>query len=512
MVIVASQKLREFSLRIPCFDPCLPLTPMQYCVLEKIGRARKYGEVTVGKEASKYRESPKTLFYYRKILLRRGLIKKQQHIISMRQTGQNRIGLVLTLPRFHFIRLMPLAIAALKINDFLLKEPDYSFDFYELQEKVGIKKKLYKAMFSNYTKYFSVHEYNDETDAGKKVIRRKVKLVKILEPDAESDDDNDGDEDGEDGDNEIEGYSLKKIRNFAMFAKSFDPKRLRVDRQLTTQALETIDNCTNPDGISLRELGETLRLPKLEIRQLSRVLERNGEVTTMMTDHGKQKIKKYQSIHRVEQSKKNLDELEGISLEFSSNETLTFMKRAKIILEALRKNKIFDELITFKKLISAAEKDSPYTIDRKSIKTIINKLAVNGYVRYIKTLLTCQDREHKLEIVCDPSITANSPLVRDRIETNKFRFFGATGDDSYVNRVNKKTRSSTIRNDSHESFDCELKYKPSIAKRYGYEPKMKKLMTLYKFLFHVMCVGKQGNYKDWREFIPKLILGSHGNH
>lgn len=176
LVIVASQALRELALRLTCCDPCFALTPIQYCVLENIGRARKYGEVTVGKEAPQYKEQPKTLFYYRKILLRRGLIKKQQHIVSLRSGGQNRVGLVLTLPRFHSIRRMPLESAAIKISQHLSSLPDKECDFYQLQEAIGIKRKIFRAIFPNYLKNFKVFDLPQS--AKEKEPKRVVQLLK----------------------------------------------------------------------------------------------------------------------------------------------------------------------------------------------------------------------------------------------------------------------------------------------------------------------------------------------
>ncbi|XP_074598304.1 general transcription factor 3C polypeptide 1 [Brevipalpus obovatus] len=502
LVIVASQRLRECALRLSSCEPGLPLTEMQYCILEKIGRTRKYGEVTVGKEASQYREQPKTLFYYRKLLLSRGLIKKQQHIITIPPSGQNRVGLVLTLPRFHSIHLMPLARAALKLSQMLMRYPDRECDYYVLQELLSLKKKLFRSIFTNYDKNFAIIDYKDEEKENE--ILRKIRLKKPVDFEAE---DESEEEDVEDNDNDVVADTPRKIRNFSQYSKTFDPKLILVDKSLANQVLELIDRWDSADGISLREIGEELRLPKLIVRQIVRVLERSNEIVTEMIDHGKQKINKIKSINKRDESELH-PKAQDDSLKFAKNETALFRQRANIILEAVRKNLIYDELVTFKKLIMTSEKESKYTVDRRSIKNVINKLALNGYLRYIRTLLTYQGKEYKFEIVCDPSITTNSPLVRDRIETKKFRLFGAIGDDSYFPQkiLRGKSNSQTT-----NAFECELKFKPSVARRYGYQPKMPKLMTLYKFLFYLMKVSDKRKYRDWRQNIPKLILSSDGS-
>jgi hypothetical protein len=80
IVFVASQKLRALTLLGPNHDPLLAsdLTPMAWVILERIGRARHHGEMTHGKLSLNFtKESPKTLFYHRKELVRRNLVSKQ---------------------------------------------------------------------------------------------------------------------------------------------------------------------------------------------------------------------------------------------------------------------------------------------------------------------------------------------------------------------------------------------------------------------------------------------------
>ncbi len=76
------QDLRGRALLGPRYSPFLSdsLTPMQWCILERIGRSRTQGEVTQGKVSLQFTgESPKTLFYHRKALLKHRLIRKQVH-------------------------------------------------------------------------------------------------------------------------------------------------------------------------------------------------------------------------------------------------------------------------------------------------------------------------------------------------------------------------------------------------------------------------------------------------
>ena len=80
VVFVASQKMRAQALLGLSYDPLLvtDMTPMQWIILERIGRARYLGEMTHGKLSLNFtKESPKTLFYHRKLLIRLNLITKQ---------------------------------------------------------------------------------------------------------------------------------------------------------------------------------------------------------------------------------------------------------------------------------------------------------------------------------------------------------------------------------------------------------------------------------------------------
>ena len=79
-MIVASQRLRTHALtgsnkHIVLYD----FSPIQYAMLERLGRARYLGEITHGIRSIQtvFRESPTSMFYHNKKLLSRKLITKQ---------------------------------------------------------------------------------------------------------------------------------------------------------------------------------------------------------------------------------------------------------------------------------------------------------------------------------------------------------------------------------------------------------------------------------------------------
>ena len=74
---------------------------LQWCLLERIGRARHLGDVTQGKTSltclAHKMIPPKTQYYFRKKLVARGLITKQE--LYQKIKNQNVHGLLFHLPR-----------------------------------------------------------------------------------------------------------------------------------------------------------------------------------------------------------------------------------------------------------------------------------------------------------------------------------------------------------------------------------------------------------------------------
>lgn len=78
MVVVASQAARRKALLNHDVNPNLELTPLQYLIVERVGRSRYHGEITQGRDGLQLIcEDAKSLFYLRKILHKHRLITKQ---------------------------------------------------------------------------------------------------------------------------------------------------------------------------------------------------------------------------------------------------------------------------------------------------------------------------------------------------------------------------------------------------------------------------------------------------
>ena len=194
------------------------------------------------------------------------------------------------------------------------------------------------------------------------------------------------------------------------------------------------------------------------------------------------------------------------------------LKRANIILNAIKEHKIIDQLVFFKKIILEAEKDLPYTIDQKSVKTIVQLLAKEGHLNWIKLTLGKGALMRKYNLVCLKSITEEDEIVIERIEQAKFKYNSVQNQnsDSMANASDNDEQGNINENEINWSMfsanfkcdDTELIYQPSAGRKYGLEPKMKKIVTFYKFIFYTLsdeCKKENGfETDDWRKYISPL--------
>lgn len=147
MVIVANQKLRNLAL-FDEYNANVKLSEQEYCLLERIGRSRKLGEATTGKLSMQTLcKDPKTLFYYRKVLVKEKLIQKQN--LNMRCNFQNVINGLYHLTRFYNEYKTNKQILIEQFIEILRKKEKFRMEYAELRflyakiwEKMHIQKIL----------------------------------------------------------------------------------------------------------------------------------------------------------------------------------------------------------------------------------------------------------------------------------------------------------------------------------------------------------------------------------
>ena len=133
-VLVASQWLRSEALLGPNMDPmlCEMLSAMEFCILERIGRARELGEVSHGKlSLASMMKTPKDLFYHRKVLIKYGLIRKQKYYLKSNAKKQNFFGSLFHLPRFYAERHSKVLRLTHDLVTFLKQRPPHYLASYE---------------------------------------------------------------------------------------------------------------------------------------------------------------------------------------------------------------------------------------------------------------------------------------------------------------------------------------------------------------------------------------------
>lgn len=137
-IIVGNQKLRE-SLLIPGkVNPQNQLMIIQYCILERIGRSRYNGEITVGKYSllEIVRDS-NILHYHRKQLLNLKLIVKQAY--HQKVNDQNTSGSLVHLPRFYVEMKPKPMILTEKVVEILKNKPNCMAEYDEIKAELGLK-------------------------------------------------------------------------------------------------------------------------------------------------------------------------------------------------------------------------------------------------------------------------------------------------------------------------------------------------------------------------------------
>ena len=142
-VIVASQSLRERALLGDTACPVLEMNVLQYCFLERVGRARYHGDVSHGKNGlSTLADDPKSMFYHRKFLLKHKLIVKQAY--SERVSGNSYSSSLLHLTRFYIERRPKFILVSESIINYLKTKDNYMASYDEVKEKLQIKVPLRK--------------------------------------------------------------------------------------------------------------------------------------------------------------------------------------------------------------------------------------------------------------------------------------------------------------------------------------------------------------------------------
>ena len=341
LIVVAGQRLRNKAILGKYYDPLLfeELSKLQWCLLERIGRARYLGEATQGKGSLSNitKIPPKTLHYHLKEPERMGLIYKQP--IYQKIRGMNAHGSVYSLPRFHVQRKSKPMMLTYKVIKLLKQKPNCIALYPEVIEALNLTqqaiKKLYKhTMFKNNIRsdvrvphrflYPNATEQEWKTAHGDERQYRVMELInKDMDPEEFWSDDRK--DDNEEQDEDEEEAKLDGPHRTVPYDKS----RIVIERSMAWQSYRLLEEA-GPAGLTQLELGLKLGVPKLEARSIYRYLQRSGVTIQYTLDQGRQRsyklvAKKYEGMiaatDQLEAEKSKMQELKiGIEQKQKENQ------------------------------------------------------------------------------------------------------------------------------------------------------------------------------------------------
>lgn len=181
------------------------------------------------------------------------------------------------------------------------------------------------------------------------------------------------------------------------------------------------------------------------------------------------------------------------------------LRRANMIIEAVKEHQVIDDTMKLLRMIYKEEKKEGYhkKIDKKSLLRLLLKLAADNLVKTIKLTMSANGREKTMTFICDPKIDINHTVIKSAIEQAKSKFCElASHKAKMIAKKMKMLTTKSKRSKSVESKDSKerdvskpakeskdtlsLKYDPKAGKRYGLSPKCIRLQTMHILLFYLV--------------------------
>ncbi|XP_046745508.1 general transcription factor 3C polypeptide 1 [Diprion similis] len=184
-----------------------------------------------------------------------------------------------------------------------------------------------------------------------------------------------------------------------------------------------------------------------------------------------------------------------------SSITYRLLRRANMIIEAVKEHKVIDDLTKLIKMINEEEDREGYDvkIDKKSIVRLLQKLVKDNVVKNIKLTLSNKNREKNITFICDPAIGIDHSIIQSAVEQAKIKFclIGSQKVRAIMQKQAKEdeesAKLSVEETQGLEAFNpskntkfapVNLKYDFKAGKRYGYSPKFVRMKELHLFLFY----------------------------
>ncbi|GBM50717.1 General transcription factor 3C polypeptide 1 [Araneus ventricosus] len=558
LVLVASPKVRLISLIGTVTNPLIDLSLEAYCLLERIGRSRYLGEVTLGDGGLLSLKAffCKQLHYYRKKLTSKGLVTKQNHYMK-NKNGTTCTGSLFHLTRFYVQRKTKMATWMKCLCDILKDKPQNQESCKVLREEMKIPartfRKLFYKPFEKWVKLVSLtcqEFYPDGTQKEWFTVNGEPKFVKVCQLlrhcDEEGDDKDDDDDEANDNKAEILPANIH-----------FDSSKIYYGIPLVHQLYGHIKDA-GPEGVSAGDLGRTMTLPRLDIRGLLTLLSRKGHIISVLQDRGRQKVKKYiakiygdqntdysslkdqdilskkpvqvngESVNHISGKRKDSDAEDAYNAASATKRTRIDQEnvpppyadtdkkreRSSMILEYIKSERLTTLSKLNKHIMEKEKRDGySYKLDKRSTARLVNSLHNYKKIKIFKGIIKLEDEQTEIEFICDNSVDKSDPLLQASIEDIKFKKFCVPKMTSNKTpHANKQESCSSVPNSSSAASPNksapgkEISAKrpatklptEGIVKYPRMTPKFLRAKALHSFLFYLVYKhkGNPGNNEE----------------
>lgn len=283
LVIVANQKLRNSVLIPSNIGRECDINNHVYCILERIGRSRYFGETTSGPYSlNDYVKDIKLLHYFRMCLLKNNLVFRQQ--IFQRINNKSQVTQLFHIPKYYVVVRASDLLQVEKLVTFLFTKPNHIAPHEEVRNHLNLKsqKTLVQLMRAKseifeYKKFPYRDLYPNATKkeyASKNGVEKTILAIRLIDPNLNIFQLYENEEKDTSIDEEKEGF--------------LDVSRQKLNTPLVYQVIQKITE-SGSRGVSQSELGKHFGLSKLNSRSVLRKVLRAG-ITTYMRDEGRQRI------------------------------------------------------------------------------------------------------------------------------------------------------------------------------------------------------------------------------
>lgn len=283
-MIVANQNMRNAVLIPKNAGLECDINNHAYCILERIGRARYFGEATSGPfSLNDFVKDSKLLHYFRNLLLSFNLVTRQQ--IQTKIRGQTIACQLFSLPRFHIVVQVSNMSKTEQLFEFLKQRPNHVSSVEDVKKLFHIQQKAFVAFIrtrNDIFKYEPKCPYREvfpnspeKNCINKNKSEKTVSAVKLIEPD-------------------IDIYTLWNMEDDVTQEDHdgfLDISNQQFNRPLTFQVTQKIAE-SGKEGMSQHEIGQHFGLSRLNARSVLRKLQREGNISFFMKDEGRQRVSK----------------------------------------------------------------------------------------------------------------------------------------------------------------------------------------------------------------------------